>query len=105
MAALAVVAALILVLSVMYAYAASKTKENYIGEFERCMKVTYPENYFERFPLAQDCIDAGGCFVACGSGCGLPKPSIALSGMFEFYLGGSKACPTVCKSGCLYPVN
>ena len=54
--------------------------------------------------LAQECIDVGGCYETCGSGCGLTKPTIDFFEMFDFYFD-DYICSDVCSAGCLYPIN
>lgn len=99
---------ILLVLFGMYFYANFKTKKNYISSFEICKeKMSKYKNELAKFSQAQECIDKGGCFETCGSGCGLPKPTINLFEMFGFYseyLTGLKDCPAICLTGCLYPI-
>lgn len=116
---------LILALFIMYIYASFKTKENYVNQkenyvfqFNKCLeyKLINAKKYEDekRFPQAKECFSAGGCFVGCGSGCGLPElpppiaPSLSLFKMFNFYLNPSNEsdiCPDVCTEGCLYPMK
>jgi hypothetical protein len=46
-----------------------------------------------------ECHAKGGCYESCGSGCGLPKPTITILGL-DYYFKPS-ICVQMCTMGCL----
>ncbi len=104
---------LTLFFAVLYAHAYSENKKSYIRQYNLCLEnkdavVQELKEYERRSMLTHDsakkCMESGGCFITCGSGCGLPKPTISIRETISLYLvGGSRNCLSVCVSGCLYP--
>lgn len=97
---------IILIVSFMYVYAKSATEKNYIRAFNECQlqKERTLEETGSSTNEAKECFEQGGCYVFCGSGCGLPKTSLKFSEIFDIdlYLElNGRICPAVCKSGCL----
>lgn len=107
---LVIILTLMIVLSVMYAYAVSRTKENYVNYFNQCKEEMsqFPTPYWDSIPGVRECLDKGGCFKMCGS-CVSVKPTITLVEFFDelikSYTGGYTLCPAVCQPGCLFPIK
>lgn len=61
-----------------------------------------PPNYYKK--SYDSCISNNGCFITCGSGCGLPPRNYNLKHFFDDYFS-SGACNAVCTMGCVYPTE
>ena len=101
---------LLIILLLVYVFAVILNKKNYTQQYEACKAHKFNlEDYVKDDPssrealVAKICIESNGCFVECGSGCGLSGATLSPSEMFEFYFGSMKACLAVCVPGCLYP--
>ena len=94
----------LIILSSMYFYASYKTKKDYSQSFNHCKEIASKfESQLDIYPESKKCIDEGGCYTICESGCGLPRSSINFPGMINFYFGYFYiTCPDSCTHGCLY---
>ncbi len=99
-----IVIVLILLSSSLYAAGYSKLKNEYQKIYLNCWKnlpeISTSDNNQNIYN--QQCIDNGGCYLGCGSVCGVYKSSgytfsESLSSLLPL------GCTSQCKSVCLYP--
>ena len=99
----------------IYFLLANSVRANYSTIYNQCLdqldliknaisndKYNYPYK-----TEASQCINSGGCWEDCGSGCGLPeKPTHNPIKVIQQYLKNKRStiCLAICQQGCLYSI-
>ena len=105
---------LMLILSI-YFFINNIVHSNYQRIYNSCInkaqniqyELNNSENNYPYKTQAVQCIDKGGCWEDCGSGCGLPeRPSSNPFKSLQQYwkIKRSNICLAVCRQGCIYPL-
>jgi|SRR3989338_5618735 len=112
---LIIILATLLIISLFYVLIVNSVRSNYKQVYNKCLSrldtikssISSEEYNYPFEAEADQCINSGGCWEDCGSGCGFPeKPSWNPSKVTQQYLKNKRStvCLAVCRQGCLYPI-
>jgi len=106
---------ILLLISSIYLLIVNSVRSNYKQVYNKCLSqldaikdsISNDEYNYPFESEASQCINSGGCWEDCGSGCGFPeKPSWNPSKVMQQYLKNKRStvCLAVCRQECLYPI-